>query len=89
MVNDQPIKGGRGAGAKGVSPNANWLRRQMQLRCWTLDDFARACEATGESVSTYTISSALNGGNVHGAKYAAMVAAIQTNEAILPEEALE
>lgn len=60
----------------------------MQLRCWTLDDFSRACEATGEPVSTATISGALNGMNVMRAKYVAMVAAIQSNEPILPEEAL-
>lgn len=89
VVSDQVrVKSGRGSGPKGVSPNVPWLRRQMQLRCWTLDAFADACARTGEPVSTATISGALNGANVQASKYASMVAAIQTNDPLLPEEAI-
>jgi hypothetical protein len=80
--------GDRLAGAKGVNPNVPWLRKQMQMRCWTLADFAAACARTGEPVSTATISGALNGERPMPKKYASMVAAIQTNEPILPEEAI-
>ena len=74
--------------AKGIRPNVEWLRRQVQMRCWTLADFSAACEATGESVSTATLSGALNGNRVAKSKYAAMIAAIQTTDPLIPEEAI-
>lgn len=78
----------RAPARRGILPNAEWLVRQVQMRCWTLADFAAACERTGERVSMATLSNALNGERVDGSKYAAMLAAIQTNDPIIPEEAI-
>lgn len=78
----------RAPAQRGITPNAEWLRRQVQMRCWTLTDFSLACTRTGMSVSTATLSGALNGNPVDKSKYAAMVAAIQTTPALIPEEAI-
>lgn len=78
----------RAPAKRGITPNAEWLRRQVQMRCWTLADFAAVCATTGAAVSTATISGALNGHPVDKSKYAAMLAAIQTTDPIIPEEAI-